>query len=102
MACTCRLPARCSVCNTPIRVPLSNLESSSGAALMLDKFARRDSTASREGLHRLIEGNTRCPHCGHTVTHLHSRSCVAAYLAQIGVPPNEAAQLLQRTTFPEG
>lgn len=102
MACTCRIPARCIVCNTPIRVPLSNLESSSGAAVMLEKFARRDSAAGREGLQRLIQGSQRCAVCGNTVNHTHSRSCVAEYLAVIGVPPTERAALLAKISFPEG
>ena len=102
MACTCRIPARCIVCNTPVRVPLSNLESSSGAAVMLDKFARRDSAAGREGLRRLIEGSIRCAVCGNTVHHVHSRNCVAEYLAVIGVPPTERAALLAKISFPEG
>jgi hypothetical protein len=102
MACTCRLPARCAVCNTPVKVPLSNLESSSGGALMVEKFARRDSAAGREGLRRLIEGTARCPVCGNTVHHLHSRSCVAEYLASIGVPLAERSSLLQKISFPEG
>jgi hypothetical protein len=102
MACTCRLPARCIVCNTPLRVPLSNLESQSGAAVMLEKAARRDSSAGREGLRRLIEGSMRCPVCGNTVNHVHSRNCVAEYLAVIGVPPTERAALLAKISFPEG
>lgn len=102
MACTCRLPARCPVCNAQIRVPLSNLESQSGAAVMLERFARRDSAAGREGLRRLIEGSIRCATCGNTVHHVHSRSCVAEYLAVIGVPPSDRAQLLAKISFPEG
>jgi hypothetical protein len=102
MACTCRILARCMVCNTPMRVPLTNLESSSGASVILDKFARRDSAASREGLRRLIEGSMRCPVCGNTVHHVHSRSCVAEYLAIIGVPPSDRAALLAKISFPEG
>jgi UDP-N-acetylglucosamine:LPS N-acetylglucosamine transferase len=35
MTCTCRNPARCPICNTPVRVPLSSLESSAGAAILL-------------------------------------------------------------------
>lgn len=102
MACTCRLPARCGVCNTPIRVPLTNLENQSGASVVLERFARRDSAAGREGLRRLIEGSLRCPVCGNTVHHQHSRSCVAEYLAVIGVPPSDRAALLARISFPEG
>lgn len=102
MACTCRLLARCAVCNTPVRVPLSNLESSSGAAVMLERFARRDSAVGREGLRRLIEGTIRCTVCGNTIHTAHSRSCVSEYLAVIGVPPSDRAALLAKITFPEG
>lgn len=102
MTCTCRLPARCPVCNTPGRVPLSNLESQSGAVVMLERFARRDSAAGREGLRRLIEGSQRCSVCGNTVNHVHSRSCVAEYLTVIGVPPSDRAALLAKISFPEG
>lgn len=102
MRCTCRAPARCPVCNAPVRVPLSNLESASGAAVLVDRFARRDSYASREGLRRLIEGWTTCPSCGNTVTHEHSRLCVAEGLASAGVPPPEREQILAKITFPEG
>jgi hypothetical protein len=102
MQCSCRSPARCSVCNTTFRVPLSNLESSSGAAVLVDRFARRDSSSSREGLRRIIEGWAACPGCGNTVAHLHSRSCVASALADAGVPLNERESLLAKITFPEG
>jgi hypothetical protein len=102
MRCTCRAPARCPVCNTPVRVPLSNLESSSGAAVLVDRFARRDSSASREGLRRIIEGTMSCPGCGHTVFHQHSRSCVAEALASAGVPATDREALLAKITFPEG
>ncbi len=102
MRCTCRVPARCLVCNTVVHVPLSNLESSSGAAVIVDRFARRDSSSSREGLRRIIEGSTSCPGCGHTVFHLHSRSCVAEALASAGVPLTDREALLAKITFPEG
>ena len=69
---------------------------------MLDKVARRDSASGREGLRRLIEGSIRCPVCGNTVTHVHSRTCVAEYLAVIGVPPSERAAILAKISFPEG
>jgi hypothetical protein len=101
MPCTCRLPARCAVCNTPVRVPLSNLESQSGAVVMLERFARRDSAQGREGLRRLIEGSARCNVCGHTVQTVHTRSCVAEYMATIGVPPSDRAALLAKISFPE-
>jgi hypothetical protein len=102
MRCTCRAPARCPVCNSPVRVPLTNLESSAGAAVLVDRFARRDSSQSREGLRRLIEGWTTCPGCGNTVYHNHSRSCVAEALASAGVPLTEREQLLAKIMFPEG
>lgn len=102
MRCSCRQPARCPVCNTPVRVPLTNLESSSGAAVLVDRFARRDSSSSREGLRRIIEGWASCPGCGQTVFHQHSRSCVAEALASAGVPLGEREALLSKIVFPEG
>ncbi len=102
MACTCRTPARCPVCNTPVRVPLTNLESSSGGALLVDRFARRDSSSSREGLRRLIEGTAPCPACGHSIHFEHSRSCVATALSAAGIPATEREQILSKITFPEG
>ena len=101
MRSTCRAPARCPVSNTPVRVGLTNLESSSGAAVLVDRFARRDSSASREGLRRIIQGWASCPGCGHTVHHNHSRSCVAEALASAGVPLQEREALLSKITFPE-
>lgn len=102
MRCTCRSPARCPVCNSPVRVPLTNLESSIGAAILVDRFARRDSSQSREGLRRLIEGYVSCPGCGNTIFHEHSRLCVAEALSVAGVPLTEREQLLAKITFPEG
>ncbi len=102
MACTCRNPARCPVCNTSVRVPLSNLETSSGAAILVDKFARRDSSASREGLRRLIQGSASCPACGHSIRVEHSRSCVSSALTSLGVPGPDREAILARITFPEG
>lgn len=102
MGCTCRSPARCPVCNTPLRVPLNNLENASGGALLVDRFARRDSSQSREGLVRLIEGWAPCPGCGNTVFHRHSRTCVASALAVAGVPLSDREALLAKITFPEG
>ena len=102
MRCTCRQPARCPVCNTPVRVPLTNLESSSGAAVLVDRFARRDSSTSREGLRRIMEGWITCPSCGQTIFAQHSRSCVAEALASAGVPLGEREALLSKITFPEG
>ena len=102
MQCSCRSPARCPVCNTSFRVPLNNLESSAGAAVLVDRFARRDSSSSREGLRRIIEGWATCPGCGNTVFHHHSRSCVSSALADAGVPSNERESLLAKITFPEG
>ena len=102
MGCTCRSPARCPICNTAVRVPLSNLESASGAAILVDKFARRDSSSSREGLRRLIEGSATCPACGHSVRVEHSRSCVSTALTSLGVPSMDREAILARITFPEG
>ncbi len=102
MTCTCRNPARCPVCNQPVRVPLTNLENSSGGALLVERFARRDSSSSREGLRRLIQGYATCPSCGHTIYHDHSRSCVAEALSAAGVPMAEREQILSKITFPEG
>ena len=102
MGCTCRSPARCPVCNTPVRVPLSNLESSSGAAVLVDRFARRDSTANRDGLRRLIQGTATCPSCGHTIHHNHGRSCVGDALSSAGIPLAEREAILSKITFPEG
>ena len=102
MACTCRNPAHCPVCNTVMRVPLSNLENSSGAAILVERFARRDSSSSREGLRRLIQGSTNCPSCGHSIYFEHSRSCVATALSTAGVPLAERESILSKITFPEG
>jgi hypothetical protein len=101
MGCTCRAPARCPVCNAAVRVPLTNLESATGGAALVDRFARRDSWTSREGLRRLTEGWTHCPSCGHTVHHSHSRSCVSEALSQAGIPLSEREQILAKITFPE-
>ena len=102
MACTCRSPAHCPVCNAVVRVPLTNLESSAGGAILVDRFARRDSSASREGLRRLIQGWANCPSCGHSIYFEHSRSCVASALSTAGVPLAERESILSKITFPEG
>jgi hypothetical protein len=102
MVCSCRTPGRCPVCNTAVRVPLTNLEGAAGAAILVDKFARRDSSSSREGLRRLIEGWSGCPACGHTIHVEHSRSCVSTALTALGVPPTDREAILARITFPEG
>jgi len=102
MMCTCRVPARCPVCNTPVPVPLTNLESSSGAAVLVDRFARRETAANREALKRLIQGSASCPACGNTVLHDHSRSCFSQALAAAGVPLHERESILSKITFPEG
>ncbi|HEV2316517.1 MAG TPA: hypothetical protein VGV89_02955 [Thermoplasmata archaeon] len=102
MGCTCRIPARCKVCNLQVTVPLSNMDSASGASAMLERLARRDSAETRAGLQRLIEGSIRCPSCGNTVYHTHSRSCVAAFLGAVGIGPSDRASLLAKITFPEG
>jgi len=102
MGCICRNPARCPICNTPVRVPLSQLQSSGGGAFLVDKFARRDTSASREGLRRIAQGIGSCPACGHTIYHDHSRSCVSEALASAGVPASEREAILAKITFPEG
>ena len=102
MTCTCRNPARCPICNTPVRVPLTNLENAAGAAILVERFARRDSSSSREGLRRLIQGWASCPACGHTIHFDHSRSCVAEALSAAGVPLAERESILSKITFPEG
>jgi hypothetical protein len=102
MACSCRNPAHCPICNTGVRVPLTNLENSAGAAILVEKFARRDSSSSREGLRRLIQGWANCPACGHSIHFEHSRSCVASALSSAGVPLAERESILSKITFPEG
>jgi len=102
MACTCRNPAHCPICNTVVRVPLTNLENSAGAAILVERFARRDSSSSREGLRRLIQGWSNCPSCGHSIHFEHSRSCVATALSSAGVPLAEREAILSKITFPEG
>ena len=101
MPCTCRTLPRCPVCNTPVRVPLSYLEGSSGGAVLVDRFARRDSSANREGLRRLITGSASCPNCAHTIYHNHQRSCVAEALSSAGVPLAEREAILAKISFPE-
>jgi len=102
MTCTCRNPAHCPVCNTSVRVPLTNLENSAGAAILVERFARRDSSSSREGLRRLIQGQAPCPSCGHSIFFEHSRSCLSTALAVVGVPSAERESILSKITFPEG
>ena len=85
-----------------MRVPLSNLENQAGGAILVERFARRDSSSSREGLRRLIEGWATCPSCGHSIHHEHSRSCVAEALSTAGVPLSERESILAKITFPEG
>ncbi|HKN07697.1 MAG: hypothetical protein ABR888_01435 [Thermoplasmata archaeon] len=102
MGCTCRNPARCPICNTPVRVPLTNLESNAGAAILVDKFARRDTSSSREGLRGLIQGSASCPSCGHTITFEHSRQCFSGALSTAGVPGAEREAILSKIEFPEG
>ena len=102
MVCTCRNPGHCPICNTAVRVPLTNLEGAAGAAILVDKFARRDSSTSRERLRQLIEGWSTCPACGHSIHVEHSRSCVSTALTSLGVPSTEREALLARITFPEG
>jgi hypothetical protein len=93
---------RCLVCNTPVRVPLSELEASTGASVLIDRFARRDSSEGRESLRRLIQGSASCPACGNTVHHVHERLCVGAALASMGVPAHEREVILGKISFPEG
>jgi hypothetical protein len=102
MGCICRNPARCPVCNTPARIPLTNLQSSGGGAALVDRFSRRDTTASREGLRRIGEGVGSCPACGHSIYFSHSRACVSEALASAGVPASERESILAKITFPEG
>jgi hypothetical protein len=102
MGCVCRNPAHCPICNTPVRVALTNLQSSGGGATLVDRFARRDNTSTREGLRRIAEGVGSCPACGHTIYHNHSRHCVSEALASAGVPPAEREAILAKITFPEG
>ncbi len=102
MACTCRQVPRCLVCNTPVRVPLSQLENATGASVLIDRFARRDSSEGREGLRRLIQGSCSCPTCGNTIHHTHERICVADYLSALGVPMHEREVILGKISFPEG
>ena len=102
MGCVCRTPAHCPICNTTVRVALSNLQSSGGGAALVDRFARRDTTASREGLRRIGEGYGSCPACGHSIHHFHSRHCVSEALSSAGVPAAEREAILAKITFPEG
>jgi hypothetical protein len=102
MVCTCRRMPRCLVCNTPIRVPLSELEASTGASVLIDRFARRDSSEGRESLRRMIQGSTTCPTCGNTIHHTHERICVGTALAAMGVPMHEREVILGKISFPEG
>ena len=102
MVCTCPSPARCPVCNAQVRVPLTNLESSSAGAALVDRFARRETAANREALRRLIQGTCPCPSCGSTIVYDHSRSCFSMALAVAGVPSHERSSILSKITFPEG
>ena len=102
MGCVCRNPAFCPICNTAVRVPLTNLQSSGGGAALVDRFARRDTSSSREGLRRIGEGYANCPACGHSIRHYHTRQCVSEALASAGVPSHEREAILAKITFPEG
>ena len=102
MGCTCRAPARCPVCNTPVRVPLSNLERAATVTPVVGRTPRRDGSSMRNGFRYLIEGSSSCPRCGHSVSVAHSRSCVAKALVGAGIPPSDRALILARITFPEG
>jgi hypothetical protein len=102
MVCTCPAPASCPVCNAQVRVPLTNLETSSGGAVLVDRFARRESATNREALRRLIQGSCPCPSCGNTIHYEHSRSCFSKALASAGVPTHERESIVSKITFPEG
>ncbi len=101
MGCTCRAPARCPVCNTPVRVPLSNLDRV--AAMAGRGRPRRDAPPLRAGgLGYLIEGTSSCPRCGHSVHVEHTRPCFSKALVSVGVAQTDLASILARITFPEG
>ena len=102
MACTCRAPARCPVCNTPVRLPLSNLERAAAGAARGVRPPRRDGTSLRAGFGYLIAGSSSCPRCGPSVHADHSRACVSKALASAGVSPGDREVILARITFPEG
>lgn len=102
MACTCRAPARCPVCNTQVRVPLSYLDGMTAQGVRGGRLVHREGSSAREGLRRLIEGSSTCPSCGQLVRFEHSRSCVSNALASVGVPLPDRASILARIVFPEG
>jgi hypothetical protein len=85
-----------------VTVPLNRLEGSGGAALLVDRFSRRETAANREALRRLIQGTATCGSCGSTVLHDHSRSCFSQALTAAGVPLHERESILSKITFPEG
>ena len=102
MGCTCRALARCPVCNTSVRVPLSNLEQVAKFPVAAARTPRRDGSSMRSGFRYLIEGSSACPRCGHSVHMEHSRSCVSKALVGAGIPSSDRALILARITFPEG
>ncbi len=102
MGCTCRAPARCPICNTPVRVPLSNLDRLSAGVAQGARPARREGANPRAGLGHLIQGSSPCPNCGHSVRADHTRSCVSKALVSAGVPVADREVILARITFPEG
>jgi hypothetical protein len=102
MSCSCRRVPRCTVCNTPAHVPLTELENANGASVLIDRFARRDTSEGRESLRRLIQGSTSCTVCGNTIHHTHERVCVATALTSMGVPMHEREVILGKISFPEG
>ena len=101
MVCTCRNSARCPICNTPRRVPLTNLENAAGGAILVERFARRDTSMSREGLRSLIQGRASPPPRSYDQFR-HSRQCFASALSAAGVPMAEREAILSKITFPEG
>lgn len=101
MPCSCATQARCPVCDTLVRVPLTGIEGSSSVAT-LAAAARKGSTTSPDRIRRLAEGSCPCPACGNLVAHRHSRYCLALALAQAGIPERDRDQLLSRMTFSEG
>lgn len=102
MGCTCSAPAHCPVCNTSVRVPLSNLEQAAASAARGARPSTRSGGSPRAGFTYLIEGSSVCPRCGHSVRVHHSRTCVSEAMAGAGISAKDRATILARITFPEG